>query len=166
MNLLGAVAGIVQLIISILFAVIALYIGFSVLDRITKGIDEQKEIARGNPAIGILIASIFIAIAIVVQSGVAGLSTGIGIALAPGTDLVAGIAAIAIAIIQLVLGIALAVGAIYLALNVMDRMTRGINEFEELKKGNVAVALEMAGVIIAVAVIIQAGVLGITAALI
>jgi uncharacterized membrane protein YjfL (UPF0719 family) len=166
MNLLGAVAGIVQLIISILFAVIALYIGFSVLDRITKGIDEQKEIAKGNPAIGILIASIFIAIAIVVQSGVAGLSTGIGIALAPGTELVTGLAAIIIAMIQLVLGIALAVGAIYLALNIMDRMTSGINEFEELRKGNVAVALEMAGVIIAVAVIIQAGVLGITAALV
>ncbi|MDD1674887.1 MAG: DUF350 domain-containing protein [Methanomicrobiales archaeon] len=166
MNLLGAVAGIVQLIISILFAVIALYIGFSVLDRITKGIDEQKEIAKGNAAIGILIASIFIAIAIVVQSGVAGLSTGIGIALAAGTDPLSGIIAISVALIQLILGIALAVGAIYLALNIMDRMTRGINEFEELKKGNVAVALEMAGVIIAVAVIIQAGVLGITAALI
>lgn len=166
MNLLGAVAGIIQLIISILFAVIALYIGFSVLDRITKGIDEQKEIAKGNAAIGILIASIFIAIAIVVQSGVAGLSTGIGIALAAGTDPLSGILAISIALIQLILGIALAVGAIYLALNIMDRMTKGINEFEELRKGNVAVALEMAGVIIAVAVIIQAGVLGITAALI
>jgi uncharacterized membrane protein YjfL (UPF0719 family) len=41
-----------------------------------------------------------------------------------------------------------------------------VNEFEELRKGNVAVALEMAGVIIAVAVIVQAGVLGITSAII
>ena len=67
---------------------------------------------------------------------------------------------------QLLLGIVLAVGAIYLALNILDRLTTGVNEFEELRKGNVAVALEMAGVIIAVAVIIQSGVIGITAAII
>ena len=74
--------------------------------------------------------------------------------------------AIGLSIAQLVLGIALAVGAIYLALNILDKLTKGVDEFAELKKGNVAVALEMAGVIIAVAVIIQSGVLGITAALI
>ena len=55
------------------------------------------------------------------------------------------------------------IAAIYLALNILDKLTKGIDEFEELKKGNVAVALEMAGVIITVAIIIQSGVLGITA---
>jgi uncharacterized membrane protein YjfL (UPF0719 family) len=97
---------------------------------------------------------------------VAGLSTGIATALNVGIFTLAGIAAILAAIIQLVLGIALAVGAIYLALNILDRLTSGVNEFQELKKGNVAVALEMAGVIIATSVIIQSGIIGITAALI
>ena len=72
---------------------------------------------------------------------------------------------IVVAIIQLVLGVLLAIGAIYLALSILDKLTKEIREFEELKKGNVAVALEMAGVIIAVALIIQSGVAGITAAL-
>jgi uncharacterized membrane protein YjfL (UPF0719 family) len=66
----------------------------------------------------------------------------------------------------LILGIILAIAAIYLALKVLDRMTKGVEEFEELKKGNVAVALEMAGVIVAVALIVQVGVLGITQALV
>jgi uncharacterized membrane protein YjfL (UPF0719 family) len=66
----------------------------------------------------------------------------------------------------LILGILLAIGAIYLALKVLDKLTKGIEEFEELKKGNVAVALEMAGVIIAVALVIQTGISGITTALI
>jgi uncharacterized membrane protein YjfL (UPF0719 family) len=74
--------------------------------------------------------------------------------------------AVGVSFIQLILGIVLAVGAIYLALNILDKLTKGIEEFEEIKKGNVAVALEMGGVIIAVAVIIQSGVIGITAALI
>jgi uncharacterized membrane protein YjfL (UPF0719 family) len=160
MELINAVVGIIQLVIAIILAVVALYIGFSVLGRITKGIDEEKEIAKGNTAVGILVASVFIAIAIVVQSGVSGVSIGISKALA-GDYL-----ALLASFIQLVLGIIFAVAAIYLALNILDKLTKGIEEFEELKKGNVAVALEMAGVIITTAIIIQSGVLGITSALI
>jgi uncharacterized membrane protein YjfL (UPF0719 family) len=160
----NAVFGIIQLVIAIIFAVVALYIGFWVLGKITKGIDEEKELAKGNAAVGILVASVFIAIALVVQSGVSGLSVGINKALSLGLNS-DGILTIVVAIVQLILGIILAVGAIYLALNILDRLTTGVNEFEELRRGNIAVALEMAGVIIAVAVIIQSGFIGITAAI-
>jgi uncharacterized membrane protein YjfL (UPF0719 family) len=164
--LLNAAVGLVQLVIAILFSVVALYIGFLVLGWITKGIDEEKELAKGNAAVGILVASVFIAIALVVQSGVSGLSVGINKAMSVGILTGDGISTIVVAIVQLLLGIVLAVGSIYIALYILDRLTTGVEEFEELKKGNVAVALEMAGVIIAVAVIIQTGVIGITAAVI
>lgn len=159
MDCMSIVVGIIQLIVAIILAVVALYLGFSVLDKITKGLDEEKEIAQGNAAVGILIISVFIAIAIVVQSGVAGVSRGIGMALTGDYY------TLLASIIQLVLGIILAIIAIYLALNILDRLTKGVNEFEEIQKGNVAVALEMAGVIIATAIIIQTGVMGITGAL-
>ncbi len=165
-SIVNAVIGLVQLIIAIFFAVVALYIGFSVLGWITKGIDEEKEIAKGNAAIGILVASVFIAIGIVVQSGVAGVSDGLKAAWDIGILSFGGILAILLSLLQLVLGIVLAIAAIYIALNILDKLTKGIEEFEELKKGNVAVALEMAGVIITTAVIIQSGVQGITAALV
>jgi len=166
MLLENAAVGLIQLVLAIVFAVAALYIGFWVLGKITKGIDEEKELAKGNAAVGILVASVFIAIALVVQSGVSGLSVGINKALSIGILTGDGIFTVIAAIAQLLLGIVLAVGAIYLALNILDRLTTGVEEFEELRKGNVAVALEMAGVIIAVAVIIQSGVIGITAALV
>ncbi len=167
MDILNAVIGIIQLVIAIILAVVALYIGFSVLDKITKDIDEQKELAKGNVAIGIIVASVFVAIGIVVQSGVVGISKGISAALSVlSTDATLAIAILIASVLQLVLGIILAIIAIYLALNILDKLTKGIEEFEELKKGNVAVALEMAGVIITTAVIIQSGVQGITAALI
>ena len=166
MLLTNVVVGLIQLIISIIFAVLALYIGFAVLTKINKNMDEEKEIARGNVAVGIIVAAVFVAIALVVQSGVSGLSVGINKALSVGILSVDGLLAIGVAFIQLILGIVLAVGAIYLALYVLDKLTKGVDEFEEIKKGNIAVALMMGGVIIAVAVIIQSGVIGITAALI
>jgi uncharacterized membrane protein YjfL (UPF0719 family) len=165
MDLLTVVVGIVQLIIAVIFAVVALYIGFSVFGKVTKDVDEQKELAKGNVAFGIVVAAIFIAIGVVVQSGVAGISVGISKAAVLGFTSVDGLLVIVIAIIQLVLGVLLAIGSIYLALNILDKFTKELKEFEELKKGNVAVALEVAGVIIAVALIIQSGVVGITAAL-
>ena len=166
MELVNAVVGIIQLVIAIILAVAALYIGFSVLGKITKGIDEEKEIAKGNTAVGILVASVFIAIGIVVQSGVSGISVGLSQALNVGILSGLGITILVVSVLQLLLGIVLAIVAIYLALNILDKLTKGIDEFAELKKGNVAVALEMAGVIITVAIIIQSGVMGITAALI
>jgi uncharacterized membrane protein YjfL (UPF0719 family) len=166
MLLANAIVGLLQLLISIIFSVVALYIGFAVLSKITQGIDEEKELAKGNVAVGIIVAAVFVAIALVVQSGVSGLSVGINKAVSVGILSIDGLLAIGVAFIQLVLGIVLAVGAIYLALYILDKLTTGVEEFEEIKKGNVAVALEMGGVIIAVAVIIQSGVIGITAALI
>ncbi len=120
---------------------------------------KQRELARGNMAVGIIIASIFFAIALVVQSGIAGISVGIMKALA-GDWL-----AIVVSLLQLILGILLAIGAIYLALYILDRLTKGVDEFEEIRKGNTAVALMMAGVIVSTAIIIQSGVIGITSAL-
>jgi len=160
MDIMNAFVGLVPLLIAILMAVAALYIGYSTFSKITRGMDEAAELKKGNVAVGISIASILFAIAIVVQAGIAGISIGIMNALqGDWFSLIA-------AVIQLILGIILAVAVSYFALNVMDKLTKGIDEFEELKKGNVAVALLMAGVIIATAVIIQSGVIGITSALI
>ena len=53
MILVNAIVGIIQLIIAVILAVVALYIGFSVFGKITKDVDEQKELAKGNVAFGV-----------------------------------------------------------------------------------------------------------------
>ncbi len=85
-------------------------------------------------AVGILVAAVFVAIALVVQSGVSGLSVGINKALSVGILSVDGLLAVGVAFIQLILGIVLAVGAIYLALNILDKLTKGVEEFEETQE--------------------------------
>jgi uncharacterized membrane protein YjfL (UPF0719 family) len=156
--------GLFQLVISILFAVTALYLAFHVLGGISRRFDGEEELARGNTAAGIIVAAVFVSIAIIVQSGVIGLTIGINKAMSLGVLSVEGLFAIGVAAVQLILGVILAVIAINLAMIVLDRLTREFDEFEEIRKGNVAVAIKMAGVIVAVAVIIQSGVIGITAA--
>ncbi len=158
--LIGLAIGLVQLIIGLILAMGSVYLGLKLLDKLTKGIDEMEELKKGNVAVGILMAAVIFSIATVVQSGVAGLTRVIA-----GRTGAALFVALGVGIVQLIIGIVIAVVAIYIAINVLDKITVEIDEMAELKKGNVAVAILMAGVLLAVSFVIQAGVSGIAEAI-
>jgi uncharacterized membrane protein YjfL (UPF0719 family) len=166
MEIVALVVGVIQLLVALLLAVGAQFLGISVFSKLTRGINEIEELKKGNAAVGILMASIVIAIAVIVQSGVAGFSAAVAGVPRPILghmgDL---IVAIVIAIVQLVAGVILAVVSIYIAMWILDKYTRNIDLYAELKRGNIAMAILMAGIIIAVAFIIQVGVEGLTSAI-
>ena len=155
--------GLLQLIVGLVLAIACIYIGLSLFGKFTKGMDEWAEIKKGNTAVALVQAAIILAIANVVQSGVVGL-TNVLMSLNLANPQ-AFINAIIGGIVQLVAGIVFAVIAIYLAINVLDRITKEIDEMEELKKGNVAVAVIMAGVLLAVSFVVQAGIAGLATAI-
>jgi uncharacterized membrane protein YjfL (UPF0719 family) len=80
-------------------------------------------------------------------------------------DFVAAMVVLVVGIIQLIIALALAIAAIYMGINLLDKLTKGIEEVEELKKGNVAVGIIIAAVVLSIAIVIQAGVQGMTAGL-
>jgi uncharacterized membrane protein YjfL (UPF0719 family) len=135
-----------RLILGIVFAVVALYMASSVLGWLTKGIDEWKEIAKGNVAVAIFISGVFISVATIVAPGISGL-------FADWTAV-----AIAIGFAQLVIALALAMGMQFIALSVFGKLTKQLDEWAELKKGNIAVAITMAAIVIAVAAVVAKGV--------
>lgn len=165
MVLTNVVIGLLQLIITIVFTVLALYIGFIMHSKMFPTIDVERELSQRNIAIAIVVAAMFVAIAVVVESGVTGIAMEISKIIKTGLFTGDGFFIVGVAIVQLVFGIVLAIGAIFLSLKILEKLESDIELFEEIRKGNSAVALEMAGVIIAVAVIIQSGVLGITSTL-
>ncbi|MFA6224677.1 MAG: DUF350 domain-containing protein [Methanoregula sp.] len=155
MILANMAVGLVQLVIAIVFAVMALYIGFALLNKMAPTIDAEKELSQGNIAVAIVVSAVVVASAVVVEFGVTGIAMEIYKALETGIFTGDGFLIVGVAVVQLVFGVILAVGAIYLALKVLEKLASDVELFEELRKGNIAVALEMAGVIIAVAVIIS-----------
>ncbi|MBI5225347.1 DUF350 domain-containing protein [Candidatus Micrarchaeota archaeon] len=70
----------------------------------------------------------------------------------------AGLDVLFLQFLRLLLAIVFAVGAQYLAIKIFDKMTSKIDEMEELKKGNLAVGIVLASVILSVATIISGGV--------
>ncbi|MEM3607754.1 MAG: DUF350 domain-containing protein [Candidatus Bathyarchaeia archaeon] len=135
-----------RLILGIIFAVVALYLASSVLGRLTKGLDEWEEIGKGNIAVAIYMAGIFISVATIVAPGISGLFAR--------WDLLA----IIIGFVQLVIALALAMAMQYVALSTFGKLRKEMDEWSELNKGNIAVGVTMAAIVIAVATVVVKGV--------
>ncbi len=158
--LVGLAIALGQFVFGLVLSLASVYIGIKAFDKMTVGIDEMKEIKKGNLAVGILITAVIFSIATVVQSGVAGVSSAI-----VGKTLAQIPLALLMGLVQLAIGLVSAVLSVYLCIRVLDAITTDIDEMKELKKGNVAVAILMGGVLISVAFVVQAGISGISIAL-
>lgn len=150
----GIILAFVQVLVSLVFALAAVYIGIKVFDRFTKNIDEMAELKRGNVAIGLLLAAVIISIATVIQNGVANLTAPF---FTPGMEFNARLMGFLGGVVSLLVSLALALLVIRMAISVFDRITKGIDEEAELRAGNVAIALLLAGILIAIATVIQSG---------
>ena len=55
-----------ELGIALLVAVLSLFLAIKVFDKLTKGIDEWKELKKGNMAVAVFLSTIVISVAIMV----------------------------------------------------------------------------------------------------
>ncbi len=153
-----------QLVIGIGIAMMSIYTAMRLVNRLTKDIDEEAELAKGNIAVAAMMVGVVIAVALVTSSGVVGLTQAM-------TDIQAGaeageyIRAVIAGLVQLAAGLVFASVSIFLAFKIWDRITKNINETAELKKGNIAVGIVMGAVMIAVAIVIRQGVSGLATAI-
>jgi len=161
---ISSIIGLIQLVISIVFAVVALYAGSFAFNRIAKGIDVQAELKRGNTAMGILIASVFIGISVVVISCIQGILVGLNKIFADGVLNMNDSLDIASSFLDLFLGVLLAIGSIYLVIQVFAHLFRRTDMITAIENGNSTIAFIVAGMILAVSVIFRIGVLGIVTA--
>ncbi len=150
-----------QLLIGLALAMVSVYLGLKMFDKLTDRTDELAELKKGNVAVAILLGAIIFSIANIVESGVSGLTHGV----VPGLSTTEMFAALVIGLVNLAIGVVLAVFSIYIAIWLLDKITVGIDEFKELRKGNVAVAIMMAAVLFAVSFVIRGAVAGMATAL-
>lgn len=155
---IGLGLAVIALFVSLWLAMKAVEMAISMFDKVTEGIDEWEELKKGNTAVGILMAAVILAVGNIISSSVTGL-TG---ALMHPTFEVAFVLKVVVAVINLVIGLWIGTYVIGLAIKILDKMTKNIEEMKEIAKGNVAVAIMVAGVLISVSVVVGQGVEGIS----
>ncbi len=124
----------------------ALYSGINMLNRLTHGIDEWKLIKSGNIAVGIFYGAVMLSIVLLVGPRIAEF---VGYLLS-GLPFEYLFIALFFGLVNYLLGLLAGIVIIFLTIHVMDRITSDLDEFRELERGNVAVAVIMAVVLISV----------------
>ncbi|MFA4982658.1 MAG: DUF350 domain-containing protein [Candidatus Micrarchaeia archaeon] len=160
--LFGLGMAFLQLVFGLGLAMGSVYLGLKIFDKLTEGVDEMAELKKGNVAVAILLGAIIFSIANVVQGGVSGLTSSLA---QPGLAMPSMMAALIIGLVNLLVGLLLSIVSIYIALSVLDKITVGIDEFKEIGKGNVAVAIVMAAVLLSVSYVIAGAVASMSSAL-
>jgi uncharacterized membrane protein YjfL (UPF0719 family) len=140
---------VIQIIVAVILAAIASYLGLLLFNRATRDLDEWAELRRGNTAMGLVLGSIILGIALILRPAL----TVPAIA-DTGTRLYP-VIALFVQAAAILLGLVLALSAIIFAIGLFDRLTGQIDELAELQQGNVAVAAVMVGVILAASLLMS-----------
>ena len=141
------IVSVANIIIAVILGVVASYIGVWIFTRSTRHLDDWGEVRRGNAGMGIVLGAIIIGIAIILKPAV-DLPLTINAA-NPGLVLLG-------EIIGIMVGLVLALSAIVFSVGLFGRLVGdNIDELYELQNGNAAVAAIMAGVILAVSLLIS-----------
>ncbi len=139
----------VQLIIAVVLGAIAAYLALFLFQWFTRGVDEWQLLRDGNAAVGIVLGAMLVAVAIILRPALvvdrSAWDVGGG---AFGQVLLT-------EALQLLIGLVLAVVTLEIALFLFGILTRGIDEVAELKKGNLAIAGLLAGVLIGMGLMIS-----------
>ena len=129
--------------------------------------DAEAEIRKGNTAVAILIAALTFSAALVMRETIYPVVSILSLGLTGSEEASHGLLTLlAYAAGHLVLGFLLSVGTVQVALRTFSRINRELDEDAEIARGNVAVAVIMATVVIIVAMFMQQGVGSVTKSLI
>jgi uncharacterized membrane protein YjfL (UPF0719 family) len=139
----------VQLVVAIVLSAIAAFMAFYLFQWFTRNLDEWEALRQGNPAVGIVLGAILIAVAIVLRPALTVNTATWDV----GSTLMFRV--LLAEALQLAIGLILAVVTLAAALYLFAGLTRGIDEIQELKKGNLAIAGLLAGVVIAVGLMVS-----------
>lgn len=147
--LYGVLIALLQLLVGFAFSVAAVYVGISLLDRLTRGMKGWEKIKKGNVAVGILYAAVIFSLVWMIKPSIesmASFDTSAG-------SIMYGFAAHGLI---LVINLLIAVLSIYILLRLIDMMTVDVNEFKEITSGNVSMALITGSALVAVSFVVSA----------
>ena len=154
------ILGLVEFGLSLSLSLFIVYWSYKSFVRVNREhFDAQREIYKGNVAVAILMSGLMYAASLILRESVYPVVSIVTLGFTSGGEggrILLLLAACAIG--HLVLGFFLAVGCVQVALKAFEFLSAEIHEDEEIGKGNVAVAVLMASVVIIIALFMQQGV--------
>ena len=159
MNLLVVLSGISTLLLSLILGIFVLFIGFKMFTSLSRTINEEKELQKNNIAVAILSGSFIFAMGLMMKSSVNPLIQSIFRAIFYNETGIAGMLGnLSISLLQFIASLFISIISLWFGVRGFTWLTRTIDEFEEIKKNNIAVSILMASIIITLALFLQNGI--------
>lgn len=162
------ILGVVEFALSLGLSIFIVYWSYKSFVRVNREhFDAQAEIYKGNVAVAILMSGLMYAASLILRESVYPVVSIVTLGFTSGGDEGRSILLLgACALGHLMLGFFLAVGCVQVALKAFELLNKELHEDLEIAKGNVAVAVLMASVVVIMALFMQQGVSSLTKSLI
>ena len=161
------IVSVAEFLLSVVLSIFMVFWSYKSFSEVQTAYDTETEIKRGNVAVAILLASLMVASSLIMKKSLYPVTSSITLYLTAPAE--AGVPFWKLALYcvgHLTFAFAITVASIELALRVFERLSIGIDEDREIGKGNAAVAIVMAGVVLVTSSYLQEGVSSLTKALI
>lgn len=156
MNLLLVAVGLSKVVFGGLVSALGIWLAFRGLHRLL-GTDPTGDLRTGNVAAGVVHAASLLALGLLVQNAVTATFDAVDLTF---RGPVAPAALLRLTVFALLhVGVSLLVGTGVLALGVtlFDKITPGLDELAEVRRGNVAAALVLAAILVVIALLTAPG---------
>ncbi len=159
--------GLLEFLVSIFVSFVLIFGSYRLFLILTPRFDEERQLRMKNTSVGIILGSILFGEALVVKQAIYPAMAVIQIfILGQEKSALSFVKMLGFSVGYVFLAGILALICILFSFWLFNKLTPRIDHFEEIKKNNIAVALFMALVIVAICLLISSGVSGLTKALI
>lgn len=167
MGIQQIIFGLLEFFVAILISFILIFGSYRLFLILTHRFDEERQLRKKNTSVGIILGSVLLGEAIVVKQAVYPVMAVIQIYVMGQEKGVANfLKMIGLGVGYVVLAGILAIVCILFSFWLFNKLTPRIDQYEEIKNNNLAVALFMSLFVIAICLLISQGVSGLTKALI
>ena len=154
-------SGAMSLVVAFGLGLLVVVVGYRAFERMNPSVDEQQELENGNLAVAVLVGSFMISLGYILRTVVGPIVLTFFNALhriryGDATLVDAAWASLAM-IFQLAVSLAIAVAVLGLGMRCFMWLNRGLNELDEIRRGNLAVALLVGAITFALALLVEQG---------
>lgn len=153
--------------LSIFLSIFMVFWSYKSFAQVQTHYDAEAELKKGNTAVALLLASLMVASSLIMKKSLYPVTSTITLYLSsPADNAVPFWKLLLYCLGHLIFGFIITVGSIELSLRIFEKLSADIDEDAEIAKGNTAIAIVMAGVILVTSSYLQEGVSSLTKTLI
>lgn len=150
-------AGLIKVIFGGLVAALGIWIAFRGLNRLL-GTNALEDLRQGNTAAGIVHAASLLALGLLVQHAIQATSDAVDLTVRTMPFQPVMVARLALfSVLHVVLSLGVGTGVLALGVLLFDKMTPGLDELEEVRRGNIALALVLSAILVVIALLTAPG---------